>query len=211
MANLRAGLVGLGMMGRHHAACCGSLDGVELVAVADPAGDPHEVAGGRACRRRRRGAPRRRHRLRASSPSRRPTTRDRPALAEAGVHALIEKPLAADVERRARARGGVRRRGLVGAVGHIERYNPALQHCGAGCRHGELGDVYQVVDPAPGPVPGAHRRRRRGHGPRHPRHRPDGVGDPQRLHLGVGPDGAQERPRARGPRRGRRRSSTTAR
>ena len=28
---LRAGLVGLGMMGRHHARVLGSLDGVELV------------------------------------------------------------------------------------------------------------------------------------------------------------------------------------
>lgn len=44
---LRAGLVGIGMMGRHHARELGSLDGVELVAVADPAGDPHGVLGGR--------------------------------------------------------------------------------------------------------------------------------------------------------------------
>ena len=35
MANLRAGLIGLGMMGRHHARVLRSLDGVELVAVAD--------------------------------------------------------------------------------------------------------------------------------------------------------------------------------
>ena len=38
---LRAGLVGLGMMGRHHARVLGSLDGVELVGVCDPMGDPH--------------------------------------------------------------------------------------------------------------------------------------------------------------------------
>ncbi len=37
MAKLRAGLIGLGMMGRHHARVLGSLDGVDLVAVADPA------------------------------------------------------------------------------------------------------------------------------------------------------------------------------
>ena len=44
---LRAGLIGLGMMGRHHARVLSSLDGVELVAVADMGGDPHGVAGGR--------------------------------------------------------------------------------------------------------------------------------------------------------------------
>ena len=43
---LRAGLIGLGSMGRHHARLLGSLDGVDLVAVADPAGDPHGAAQG---------------------------------------------------------------------------------------------------------------------------------------------------------------------
>ena len=43
---LRAGLIGLGMMGRHHARVLRALDGVELVAVADPDGDPHKVASG---------------------------------------------------------------------------------------------------------------------------------------------------------------------
>ena len=45
MANLRAGLIGLGMMGRHHARVLRQLAGVDLVAVADPGGDPHGVAG----------------------------------------------------------------------------------------------------------------------------------------------------------------------
>ena len=45
MTMLRAGLIGLGMMGRHHARVLRSVDGVELVAVADPNGDPHGVAG----------------------------------------------------------------------------------------------------------------------------------------------------------------------
>ena len=47
MANLRAGLIGLGMMGRHHGRVLASLEGVDLVAVADPGGDKFNVAGGR--------------------------------------------------------------------------------------------------------------------------------------------------------------------
>ncbi|MEO6143055.1 MAG: Gfo/Idh/MocA family oxidoreductase, partial [Dermatophilaceae bacterium] len=47
MANLRAGLIGLGMMGRHHGRVLAGLDGVDLIAVADAGGDPHGVAGGR--------------------------------------------------------------------------------------------------------------------------------------------------------------------
>src|SRR3954449_10273473 len=46
MANLRVGLIGLGMMGRHHARVIRELDGVDLVAVADSFGDPHNVADG---------------------------------------------------------------------------------------------------------------------------------------------------------------------
>ena len=44
-------------------------------------------------------------------------------------------------------------RGLVGAVGHIERYNPALQSLRARLENGELGDVYQVVTRRQGPFP----------------------------------------------------------
>ena len=44
MANLRVGLIGLGMMGRHHARVIREVEGVDLVAVADAYGDPHGVA-----------------------------------------------------------------------------------------------------------------------------------------------------------------------
>ena len=46
MAALRAGLIGLGMMGRHHARVLKDIEGVELVAVAGSSGDPPGVAGG---------------------------------------------------------------------------------------------------------------------------------------------------------------------
>ena len=49
------------------------------------------------------------------------------ALADAGIHTLIEKPLAPDVESARRLVDAFESRDLVGAVGHIERYNPALQ------------------------------------------------------------------------------------
>ncbi|MGO4343760.1 gfo/Idh/MocA family oxidoreductase, partial [Pedococcus sp. 2YAF34] len=45
MTELRIGLVGLGMMGRHHARVIRETDGVVLAGVADAMGDPHRVAG----------------------------------------------------------------------------------------------------------------------------------------------------------------------
>ena len=43
---LRMAVIGLGMMGRHHVRLARATEGVELVGVHDPMGDPHGVAGG---------------------------------------------------------------------------------------------------------------------------------------------------------------------
>ena len=101
--------------------------------------------------------------------------------------------------------------GLVGAVGHIERYNPALQQAPHAARGRRPRRRLPGRHPPAGPVPGADRRRRRGQGPRHPRHRPDRLGDAAVVPQRRRPDRVQERSRARGPRRGRRAARRTAR
>ncbi len=153
MTNLRAGLIGLGMMGRHHARVLGSLPGVDLVAVADPAGDVHGVAGGRPvfadvaeliaagidyCVV---AVPTALHEAAGL------------ALADAGVHAMLEKPLAPDVIGATRLAEAFEAKGLVGAVGHIERYNPALQEARRRIAAGEIGSVHQIVTRRQGPFP----------------------------------------------------------
>jgi len=154
MGALRAGLVGAGMMGRHHARILKGLEGVDLVGIVDPQGDQHGVAGGI------------------------PVVQDvqalielgidyamvavptayhlevGKALAEAGVHALIEKPLAENVAVATELAEAFSSRGLVGGVGHIERYNPALQSARSRIEAGDLGEVYQVVTRRQGPFPG---------------------------------------------------------
>jgi predicted dehydrogenase len=150
---LRAGLIGLGAMGRNHARVLNSLDGVELVAVQDPAPG-------------------------ATGPFGVPVIADFEQflalgldyaviacptglheeiglrLAAAGVHALIEKPLAPSVDAARRLVEAFEARGLVGAVGHIERYNPSLQSLRSRLEAGELGDIYQIVTRRQGPFPG---------------------------------------------------------
>lgn len=150
---LRAGLIGLGMMGRHHARVLGSLDGVELTAIADPGGDPHGVAAGREVLGDVEA-------LIAAGIDMAvvavPTvfhTEIGLALAEAGVHTLIEKPLAPDVHSATQLAETFERAGLVGAVGHIERFNPSLQNLRKRLEHGELGEVFQVVTRRQGPFP----------------------------------------------------------
>lgn len=154
MANLRAGLIGLGMMGRHHARVLASLDGVDLVAVADPGGDVHNVAGGRPVLASIEelidqqldyvmvAAPTGLHEEIGLE------------LAAAGVHCMVEKPLAHDTASAERLAAAFADAGLVGAVGHIERYNPALQQARARIEAGDLGDIYQVATRRQGPFPG---------------------------------------------------------
>lgn len=153
MANLRAGLIGLGMMGRHHGRVLASLPGVDLVAVADPGGDVHGVAGGRPVLENieqliEQGLD---YCMVAV-----PTVYHEQvglALAEAGVHAIIEKPLAQDTPAATKVAEAFEAKGLVGAVGHIERYNPALQEARRRLEAGDLGDVYQVTTRRQGPFP----------------------------------------------------------
>lgn len=151
---LRAGLVGLGMMGRNHARVLASLPGVELVGVADPGGDKHGVAGGLEVLASVQdlidlgvdyvvvAAPTAEHHEIAVT------------LADAGVHALIEKPLADTLVGAQAIAKKFADAGLVGAVGHIERYNPALQSARRRLEAGEIGEIIQVVTRRQGPFPG---------------------------------------------------------
>lgn len=180
---LRAGLVGLGAMGRNHARVLSSLDGVELVGVLDPAGDPTGAA---------RGAP-----VVATLPELLafgldyavvacPTVLHEEiglALAANGVCALIEKPLAHSAAAARRLVDAFEGAGLTAGVGHIERFNPALQSLRSRLEAGELGEMFQVVTRRQGPFPAAHRGRGCRQGPGDPRHRSDQLGDGLPLRL----------------------------
>lgn len=153
MSNLRAGLIGLGMMGRHHARNLRAIDGVDLVAVADAMGDPHGVAGDLAV------LPNVDALIDAGidyAVVALPTEFHEEAglkLAAAGVHALIEKPLAKTSDGARRLAEAFSSAGVIGAVGHIERYNPALQNLRKRLEAGDLGDLYQICTRRQGPFP----------------------------------------------------------
>lgn len=153
MPDLRAGLVGLGMMGRHHARNLHALEGVDFVAVADALGDPHGVAGSLPvfssideliefgidyCVV---AVPTHLHYETGKK------------LAAAGVHALIEKPLAGTYAEALELAEMFQAAGLVGAVGHIERFNASLQELRRRLQAGDLGEIYQISTSRQGPFP----------------------------------------------------------
>jgi predicted dehydrogenase len=151
---LRAGLVGLGVMGRNHARVLGQLADVEFVGIYDPAPNVPDAVEGH------------------------PVVKDLDdlialgidyavvaaptvfhldigtRLAEAGIHALIEKPVASTAEDSSALRDMFAAKGLIGGVGHIERYNPALQAARTRIADGLIGDIYQVATRRQGPFPG---------------------------------------------------------
>lgn len=153
MAQLRAGLVGIGMMGRNHARVLNSLEGVDLVAVADPAGDKHGMAGAATV------VPDVTAMIAAGidyAVVATPTIYHLSAgleLAAAGVHTMIEKPLAVDEAESRELVEAFETARLVNAVGHIERCNPALLALRTRLEAGELGEIYQVATRRQGPFP----------------------------------------------------------
>jgi predicted dehydrogenase len=151
---LRAGVLGLGVMGSNHARVLAGLEGVDFVGVFDPAPSvPDRVHDQPVVRDLEEflkigldyvvvAAPTIYHLDMGTQ------------LANAGVHALIEKPVASTAEDAGALRDLFAAKGLIGGVGHIERYNPALQAARQRIEDGLLGEIYQIATRRQGPFPG---------------------------------------------------------
>ncbi|HEV7774619.1 MAG TPA: Gfo/Idh/MocA family oxidoreductase [Conexibacter sp.] len=152
---LRAATLGLGMMGRHHARILQSLPGVTFAGAVDPLGDRNDAVRDPALVFATLDE------LLAQGPLDMaivalPTEEHLPValrLAEAGVHMLIEKPLAASVEEGQQIVAACERAGVRAAVGHVERFNPALIALRERVLAGQLGDVFLVATERIGPFP----------------------------------------------------------
>jgi predicted dehydrogenase len=155
---LRAGVVGLGMMGRNHVRVWDeAVDGVELAAVADP--DPAAVERATAGRRARG----------FDDPDRMfaeeeldlvsivaPTSLHLPAALaalRAGANVLVEKPIAATREEAVEMIAAAEAAGRMLTVGHIERFNPAIRELRRRLIEGELGRIFQISATRLGPFP----------------------------------------------------------
>jgi hypothetical protein len=128
-AELRAGVVGVGALGRHHARVWASLPGARLVGVCDAdAGRAAEVAARHGCP----AFPDADALLaEADVLSVAVPTVDHHAVArralERGRDVLLEKPMTASLEEADDLVALAAARGAVLQVGHIERFNPATE------------------------------------------------------------------------------------
>jgi UDP-N-acetylglucosamine 3-dehydrogenase len=153
----RAGVIGVGAMGRHHARVYSEMDETELVAVAD-------------VDRERAEAMARRYRVRTYTDYREMLAQERLDLVslatptqfhlamaldliEAGVHLLVEKPIASTVQEGQAIIEAAARRGVKLTVGHIERFNPAVIELRRRLERGELGRLFTIHARRMGPFP----------------------------------------------------------
>src|SRR6476659_10320580 len=127
---LRVGVVGVGVMGSNHARVFAGLPGTELVGVADPDRKQAEFVGrtlgcaavadvdeliDRDVDAITIAAPTQLHRDIALT-----------CIAH-GIHVMVEKPIASSVEECQEIIGAARRAGVTLMVGHVERFNPAVE------------------------------------------------------------------------------------
>jgi predicted dehydrogenase len=125
----RVGVVGVGSLGYHHARILGDLDGVEMAGIHDSRPERADQVAQEL------GVPRRDsldHLLDASDalviavP-----TLDHESVAvralERGIHVLVEKPMAPDLDAADRILEAADRSGALVQIGHVERFNPAIR------------------------------------------------------------------------------------
>jgi UDP-N-acetylglucosamine 3-dehydrogenase len=127
---LRVGVVGVGVMGCNHARVFAEFPGVELAGVADPDRDQADFVGrtlscptfsdvrallDHGVDAVTIAAPTHLHREIALACIRR------------GVHVMVEKPIASTVEEGREIIAAATRAGVTLMVGHVERFNPAVQ------------------------------------------------------------------------------------
>ncbi len=153
MAELRTALVGAGVMGKNHARVLNSLDGVELVALVDPEGDPRNVGqGAKLVPSVERLSAEHLDLAVVATPTAQ-HEENVASLIEMGLHVFVEKPISFSSKSGERMAALLKKSGLFGAVGHIERFNPAIQEMWRRLREMELGEVYQIATRRQGSFP----------------------------------------------------------
>lgn len=154
-APLRGAVLGLGMIGRHHARLLQASARVDFAGAVDPGGDRFGMVADPALVFATVAE------LVAAGPvdfaivavpteEHFPATRE---LAAAGVSVLVEKPLAATAEEARSLIAAVDAAGVRAAVGHVERCNPALLELRRRVGEGQLGEIFLIATERVGPFP----------------------------------------------------------
>ena len=154
---IKVAVIGVGSMGRNHARVYSELPEAELVAVADADG---QVANKVASQFGVKAYADYQQMLEVECPQAVsiavPTALHEEvatAALKAGAHVLVEKPIAAMLEEGQRLIELAKRISRQLMVGHIVRFNPAMQALKQKLEDGELGRIFQIFCRRAGPFP----------------------------------------------------------
>lgn len=154
---IRAAVIGVGSIGRHHARIYNELEGVELAGVVD-------------LDETRRLAVAHRYKVPAYPDLVSLLEREKvdvlsiavPTQAhfdtadyaiQRGIHVLVEKPFTSTVEQARKLIQLAEKNGVVLTVGHVERFNPAINALRQHLMKGELGHIFQLYARRLSPFP----------------------------------------------------------
>ncbi len=154
---LKAAVIGVGMMGRNHARIYGQVEDSCLVAVADSSPKALDLVA-------------RAYNAHVYTDYRQMLDQEKPDLVSIavptwlhrevameairrGVHVFLEKPISADVDEGQEIIDAAKRAGVKLAVGHIERFNPAVIELKRQLDAGQLGRIFQIHARRVGPFP----------------------------------------------------------
>ena len=153
----KVAVIGVGAMGRNHARVYAEMPEVELTGVADANQQAAEAVGHRYATPayidyRRMLDETRPDAVTVAVPTVEHLNVAMQVIAR-GIHLLIEKPIAFDVEEGRQIIQEAARAGVHLMVGHIERFNPAVTALKGHLAAGELGRVFQIEAHREGPFP----------------------------------------------------------
>jgi UDP-N-acetylglucosamine 3-dehydrogenase len=156
---LRGAVIGLGMIGRHHARLLQASERVEFAGAVDGEGDRYGSVHDRGLvfgsiaelLERRSARPLDFAIVAVPTDGHLPVARE---LMSAGVSVLVEKPLAPTVEAAEEIMELCESNQVYGAVGHVERYNVALQEMRRRVADGQLGRLFALSAIRSGPFAG---------------------------------------------------------
>jgi len=154
---IKVAVIGVGSMGKNHARVYSELSDARLVAVSDA---NQKLSDDTAAR----------YGANSYIDYREMLLKERPeavsvvvatamheevamAAMDAGAHVLVEKPIAANVESGRRLIDCSRALNRKLMIGHIVRFNPAIQTLKSKLQNGDLGRVFQVICRRVGPFP----------------------------------------------------------
>ena len=153
---LRVGVIGLGSMGKNHARVCSEIDNIELVGVSDINPNTANTIASRVNTKPYVDYKELITDIDAAIIATPTVNHFEIAnhLLDSGKHILVEKPICNTVEKAQMLVEKAANTGLILAVGHIEKHNPAVKFVKEALAKGEFGELITVTSKRVSNFPG---------------------------------------------------------